>query len=46
MAMSCSKAARPGTFVRDRIQPMAKPNTTASTVATPATSSVLPKMWL
>ena len=43
--MSCSSAARPGTLVRERIQPMAKPMTTAMTVATPATCSVLPKMW-
>jgi hypothetical protein len=43
--MSCSKAARPGTFVRERIQPITKPTITASTVATAATCSVLPRMW-
>ena len=32
--MSCSNAARPGTFVRERIHPIVKPTTTARTVAT------------
>jgi hypothetical protein len=44
--MSCSSAARPGTLVRVRIQPITKPKTTAIAVATTATVTVLPKMWL
>ena len=32
--MSCSNTARPGTFVRDRIQPITKPKTIAMIVAT------------
>ena len=43
--MSCSKAARPGTFVLDRIQPITKPKTIAMTVATTATRMVFQKMW-
>ena len=42
--MSCSNAARPGTLVRERIQPIVKPKITANTVAIAATSKVLPKM--
>ena len=44
--MSCSSAARPGTLVRVRIQPMTKPKSTAMTVAATATVTVLAKMWL
>ena len=43
--MSCSSAPRPGTLVRERIQPITKPNTTAITVAATATLTVLAKMW-
>jgi hypothetical protein len=45
MAISCSSAPRPGTFVRERVHAKANPTTTARTVATLATISVLPKMW-
>src|SRR6185436_19207132 len=43
--MSCSQTARPGTFVRERIQPITKPKTIAMTVATTATRTVFQKMW-